>query len=414
MYIPGSRTLRAMAEKALGPAAALGRVSGASALWERLREKAIDAYLKTGDRSSPQGGWSDLVAALSEPSGYFFSENLVSNESDYAVAAPALERLPGGLAFLGVGPDPSLAYLAMLDCPLGFIVDVRRDNARLHCLYRAFFEQAHSRSEWLTMLLGRPFDPASDPGPNASIEDVLGHATSLGPSESAFRAAHERAMARLEQLPPFLLPGDRSAMARIHRSLYRRQLDITFQLSGPRLRRYPTLRDLLSARRPDGRAGGFLGIENAFRTVQRMQSSDRIVPIVGDLAGRRAVAGIGRELVSRGLKLGAIYVSNVEQYLFERGTWGRFVENLRALPCHEHAILIRSCFVDPSGVMPNLPTTLFGQIRRSAEVAVRTYRSPEQRPLHTMRTVVHPLHPFLEQERRVGYDRFRDLFGNEF
>lgn len=47
-----------------------------------------------------------LVERLSEPSGYFDTDNLVSNEGSYLHAVTGLERhgVRGG-AYLGVGPD---------------------------------------------------------------------------------------------------------------------------------------------------------------------------------------------------------------------------------------------------------------------------------------------------------------------
>ena len=49
------------------------------------------------------------VAALSEPSGYFDTDNLISNERSYLHAVPELEKLSGRAGgsgvYLGVGPD---------------------------------------------------------------------------------------------------------------------------------------------------------------------------------------------------------------------------------------------------------------------------------------------------------------------
>src|SRR5438034_4432257 len=53
-----------------------------------------------------QGGeFAALVARLSEPGGYFDSDNLVSNETSYLHVIPALKALEvRGGAYLGVGP----------------------------------------------------------------------------------------------------------------------------------------------------------------------------------------------------------------------------------------------------------------------------------------------------------------------
>lgn len=413
MHIPGKRTIRRLAWSVFRPASELSRRTGWPALSRRLRKVVLNARLRiAANASAPrhEGEWVRLHHEISEPSGYFFSENVVSNEIGFLAPAPALEHLPRGLAFLGVGPEQTLSYLPLLDCPLALLVDVRRDNARLHFLYRALFEEAESRSEWLALLLGRPYEKAKDPGAQGSIEAVIAHATLNEPSEEAFRSAHRRLMSRLDGLSGLLLVGDRRRIALIHRCFWKKQLEITFQLDGPRLRQYPSFLDLLQARSPDGRQLSFLASERAFRLVQDMQRSSRIVPVVGDLGGDFALRELGNELRRRQLLIGALYVSNVEQYLFENGTFGRWVENLRSLPCHPEAVLIRSYPESDLGdPVPDTPRSLLGQVRRSIALATRVYQHPDQKPVHRMPTVTHALGQFLERERRAGYGSFREL-----
>ena len=42
---------------------------------------------------------------------------------------------------------------------IAFIIDIRRDNLLLHLLFKALFEEAHTRIEYLAMLFGRPVPP---------------------------------------------------------------------------------------------------------------------------------------------------------------------------------------------------------------------------------------------------------------
>jgi hypothetical protein len=62
-----------------------------------------------------------------------------------------------------VGPEQNLTYIALTAPQLAFVVDIRRDNALLHLLYRALFERAGSRAEFVALLLGRPYVAAGDP-----------------------------------------------------------------------------------------------------------------------------------------------------------------------------------------------------------------------------------------------------------
>src|SRR5687768_10273900 len=74
-----------------------------------------------------------LSAQLSEPPGYFDTDNLISNESSYLQVADRLaDAAPGGEVYLGVGPDQNFSYLARLRPRYAFILDIRRENLLQH------------------------------------------------------------------------------------------------------------------------------------------------------------------------------------------------------------------------------------------------------------------------------------------
>ena len=90
------------------------------------------------------------IAALSEPEGYFDTDNLISNEQRYLTVCPTIERagLRGG-AYIGVGPDQNFSYIAASARTVAFIVDVRRDNLLLHLLFKALFvARARASNIW--------------------------------------------------------------------------------------------------------------------------------------------------------------------------------------------------------------------------------------------------------------------------
>ena len=99
--------------------------------------------------------WS-LVTEFSEPNGYFRSDNLVSNETEFQHVVPALtaEHTPAS-AYVGVGPDQNFTYLAALEPRIAFIVDVRRQNMLLQLMYKALIEMSPTRSEFLSRLFAR-------------------------------------------------------------------------------------------------------------------------------------------------------------------------------------------------------------------------------------------------------------------
>src|SRR5574341_1933470 len=79
-----------------------------------------------------------LVERLSEPPGYFNTDNLISNEDSYLHAVTGLERygVRGG-AYLGVGPDQNFSYIAAVRPDIVFIIDIRRDNLLEQLLFKA-------------------------------------------------------------------------------------------------------------------------------------------------------------------------------------------------------------------------------------------------------------------------------------
>src|SRR5687767_6180428 len=77
------------------------------------------------------------IASLSEPAGYFDTDNLISNGRSFQqVLQEVRRRNVRGAASIGVGPDQNFAYVAEIRPTIAFIVDIRRDNLLLHLLFK--------------------------------------------------------------------------------------------------------------------------------------------------------------------------------------------------------------------------------------------------------------------------------------
>ena len=114
--------------------------------------------------------------------------------------------------------------------------------------------------------------------------------------------------------------------------------------------RYPTLRELLTARDADGRQWSYLASEDDFQYVKALQARDAIIPVVGDVSGPHALKAIGAAVAARGERVSAFYVSNVETYLESNSTVSRFIDNLSKLPRDEGSVMIRSVFNGGSSI----------------------------------------------------------------
>ena len=122
------------------------------------------------DSLSTSAFWA-LSTELSEPNGYFQSDNLVSNEIQFQRVIPDLTKSArAGRVYLGVGPEQNFSYIAALKPSMVFIVDVRRGNLQLHLMYKALFELSTDRADFVSRL----FSKKRPAGPDRGV-DGAGH-----------------------------------------------------------------------------------------------------------------------------------------------------------------------------------------------------------------------------------------------
>ena len=290
--------------------------------------------------------FAGLVARLSEPGGFFDSDNLVSNETSYLHVLPALHAMgvKGG-AYLGVGPEQNFSYLAEIQPDIALLIDIRRDNMLLHLLFKAMFESAENRVQYLCLLYGRPAPPNPSQWNNRPLEEILLY-LEFTPADSALhRATHAALMDRVTRYGVPLTELDRTTLRRFHDEFASAGLNLRYtSLGRPSRPGYPSQRDLYTATDLDGQQVSYLSGEERFRLVRDMERQDRIVPVVGDLSGPVAMKAIAEYLRATGRTVSAFYVSNVEMYLFRQGSFPRYAENVRALPSKPSSVIVRSSF----------------------------------------------------------------------
>ena len=295
-------------------------------------------------RDDPRSTFASQIASLSEAGGYFDTDNLISNERSYLQVIPQLRSGGSGGAYIGVGPDQNFTYIAAVRPSIAYIIDIRRDNLLLHLLFKALFEVSRTRVEYLAHLFGRPAPLAVDGWRNASIERLVRYIDGVEPA-AAFDTKRRQIAQAVASCGVPLSRDDLATIDRFHRRFIEAGLDLQFQTTGrPPQSSYPTYRELLLAKAPDGTAANYLASEEAFQFVKALQSRDLVVPVVGNLSGPTALVAIGRAMSRRGDRLTAFYTSNVEFYLFGEGTFKAFAENLRHVPHTNKSLLIRSVF----------------------------------------------------------------------
>jgi hypothetical protein len=297
----------------------------------------------------PVSEFSRIFTEFSEEDGFFRSDNFVSNETSYLHIVDKLQSMeePGG-AYIGVGPEQNFTYIAKIHPRIAFIVDIRRQAVIQQLMFKAIFHLAHDRTHFLSLLLSRPLRGGAAPGANAPIEKTLDYFMST-PADAVAYATNLATIRRtIEDGCQILLTDhDRSALEYIYSAFRDENLSIQYRFGGPGWPnnpwgRFPALRDLILERDLSGRMGNFLISREDYDFLREMHERNRIIPVVGDFAGPKALASIAGYLKANGYEVSVFYTSNVEQYLFLNGVFRAYVENVKKLPITEKSLFIRA------------------------------------------------------------------------
>ena len=290
-----------------------------------------------------------LVSELSEPGGFFRSENFVSNETTFQWVIPDLTRdRPEGGVYLGVGPEQNFTYITALKPKIAFIVDIRRQNMLQHLLYKAVMEQSTDRADFLSRLFSRPrpagLDTTSSP---AALFEAI---DAVEPDTALFWKNLAEIRASLVDRHKFALSeDDLKTIDYVYFAFYTAgpylNYSFTPQRGGFAGRRMPTFGELMAQTDEAGESRSFLATEANFRFLRDMHRRNMIVPLVGDFAGDKTLRAVGAYVRERNATITAFYTSNVEQYLFQQGDdWRRFFGNVASLPVDDRSTFIRAVF----------------------------------------------------------------------
>jgi hypothetical protein len=312
---------------------------------------------KAGDTSIPAAEFSRIIREFSEAGGYFRSDNLVSNETAYLHVVDRLQEfgISGG-AYLGVGPEQNFTYIAKIRPRIAFIVDIRRQAVIQHLMFKALFHLAATRAKFLSLLFSKPLTGAAAPGPDTSAEDLVAYFSRAASDNLAYR--RNLAQIRTTIINDFRFAidvQDQASLDYVYGAFRDEGLDLRYQSGGFRSRYggygypgrvswgyFPTLRDLILMRDQHGNPGNFLASRGDYEFLRSLHESNRIIPIVGDFAGDKALAAVAAYLKANRLTVTAFYTSNVEQYLFRNRTFDAFAGNVAALPATGDSVFIRA------------------------------------------------------------------------
>ena len=311
-----------------------------------------------------------MVDGFSEPGGSFASDNIISNEIAFQHVIPELKRNGQQGAYLGVGPEQNFTYITALKPGMAFIIDIRRQNLLLHLMYKALVEISADRADFMSRLFARP-RPAGATG-NRTARGLFDAFAAAGPSEELAQSNLRAVIDHLKNTHGFpLTVDDERGIAQTYRSLY---------VGGPALRGdfgggqwIPSYPDLMSQTDLVGVNHSYLASEENFQSLKEYQQNNLIVPLVGDFSGTKAIRAVGRFLKEHNATVATFYMSNVEEYLFKSGSWGRFARNVSTLPIAGRSMFIRTYFTHTDSGLRTLLDSMQGLMNAFMSGEIETY-----------------------------------------
>jgi hypothetical protein len=310
--------------------------------------QVVDAAQSLPDRLTDQEFWR-LSTELSEPNGYFQSDNLVSNERPFQRVVPELQKQKGHGAYLGVAPDQNFTYIVALEPKIAFIVDIRRGNLHEHLMYKALLEISADRADFYARLFSRKRPDGL--GPMSSAREIVAAFANVPQRDVLYKANLKAVEDHLTRKHGFALgPDDLKGLEHVYEQFYTFGPGVTYRSNSGRggsgrglgPGNMPGYADLQTETDLEGHNRGYLANEENFRTLRNFEMKNLVVPVVGDFAGPKALRGVGQYLLDHGATVTAFYVSNVEQYLFQSNAWQGFYRNVSMLPLDDSSLFIRS------------------------------------------------------------------------
>lgn len=249
----------------------------------------MDAYLR---RSAA------LSSARAKMSSVFLTDFL-TNESDYPSVLSSLDRVGG--VYVGTTRALSFTFPAVQKASHAFVVD---QDAKVPfgftAVWGALLCMAPTRARFLSLLLGMPLPLTAPPQYREMDGKELIFQIWSRPQNAGFANAVAEAISKTAVLDAY--PYSRSAVEESKKGLLR------FESA-------PQLLDVLAKKDGTGR-GGILSSEAAYQKERRLFLEGRMTGVAADIAGPE-MQNVFSAIRALGQKVGVIYVSNIEHWLWE-------------------------------------------------------------------------------------------------
>src|SRR5207342_2314701 len=249
----------------------------------------------------PDDEYWKLIAGYSEPTGEFPSENFTSNENGFQMILPDLLKVAkqGGV-YLGVGPEQNFTYITALQPKIVFITDIRRGNMHTQLMYKALFDLAADRADFMSLLFTkkRPAGLTAKSSAHEIQQAFWDQATSDETSYKANLKAIDDVLTKKHELP--LGKEDLEGIENVYHSFYWYGPRITYNSSNTSGNgiggNFVNYADLMEATDTAGVARSFLANEENYTFMKELEAKNLLVPLVGNFAGPKALRGVAKYL----------------------------------------------------------------------------------------------------------------------
>src|SRR5215475_9307599 len=312
-------------------------------VWCRAAEQ--DVVAPVGTKALGDEEFWRITQDFSERAGTFQSDNLLSNERWFQhVVPPLVQRAQQNRVYVGVGPEQNFTYIVALKPKMAFIVDIRRGNFDFHLIYKALFELSADRAEFVSRLFSRPRPEGLSA--KSTVEEIFTAFANVQSTDTLYSRNMRAIVNDLTRVHQFQLSSaDILRMQHIYNAIYAYGPSIQYSTTtnaGRRITREPKYAELMKAADQGGFEHSFLATEDAFEWMKRFESENRLVPVMGDFAGPKALRSVGQYLTERDATVSAFSLSNVEEYLKQDGKEPAFCANASTLPVDDSSTFIRS------------------------------------------------------------------------
>ena len=281
-----------------------------------------------------------MVTDFSEAGGDYQYENFVSNEISYQEVLPELSRLArqGGVYF-GVATEQNFTYIDVVRPKVAFIFDVRRQNTLVLLMYKALFEMADNRADFVSLLFSRKRPAGLNT--NSSASAIFQAIADAKPDPQLYAATLKEIKDRLIRQHRFALSADdEQKIEYVFNVFYRGGLRMDYGFASNAPNPYvPSYHALAVSNDGHGKNWVYLNREDSYKHIREMQQKNLIVPLVGDFTGTKAIRAVAQYVKDHGSTVSVFYISNVEDYIQPK--WSAYLSNLAALPAENSTLLIR-------------------------------------------------------------------------